>query len=338
MNLNISEGLEEGSLTIKVLTSNSVISTLLTDEKFQGKVIQPQTNGSKLLAEHGLAILIEINNNNEKQSFLLDTGGPKSTIINNAKSLGVELSEIDKLVLSHGHVDHYGGFMEVLPKLKEGCEVILSPHAYEQNMILIPKADNDFYTPEDLSEKYRDLRKQDAFILEMKLPPLRKALVNKLVEENNLKLIEIDEPITLTPGLITSGPIEIFDKDEISKGFYLMKGRKEFLENTFRDEIALLINIKNEGLVIISGCGHAGIVNTIKHAKKITGIDTIYAVIGGFHKEWEAAEDIKTSIQYIMDLNPEIVCGMHCTGFEFNKYISDYDPYVNGIAGTEFHL
>ncbi|MFW9882670.1 MAG: MBL fold metallo-hydrolase, partial [Candidatus Thorarchaeota archaeon] len=102
--------------------------------------------------------------------------------------------------------------------------------------------------------------------------------------------------------------------------------------------ISIYINVKDKGLVVITGCGHTGIVNTIKHGQKLTGIDKIYAIIGGFHKEWEKTKDIEESIRFIESLNPEITCGMHCTGFEFNKIMSRHPSHTFGIVGTEFHL
>ncbi|MCK4480959.1 MAG: MBL fold metallo-hydrolase, partial [Candidatus Lokiarchaeota archaeon] len=204
--------------------------------------------------------------------------------------------------------------------------------------ILVPKSGQAFYSPEVLTEKFRDLQKENKFLLNIKLPSMNKSIIENLVNQNNLEIIEINKPIKLTSGITTSGEIEIFDEKELTKGFYLMKSRKEFEKNTFRDEISIYINVKDKGLVVITGCGHTGIVNTIKHGQKLTGINKIYALIGGFHKEWEKTEDIEESVRFIEGLNPEITCGMHCTGFEFNKIMSRHPSHTFGIVGTEFHL
>lgn len=338
MSIDISDGIESGNLTIRILTTNTVISTLLTDEKFEGKIIQPHTNGSKYLAEHGLAMSIEIKQGEEIRKYLLDAGGLKNSIIMNVEAMGLDFKDYNKLILSHGHVDHYGGLMNVLPKLKEGCEIMLTPNSYNQNIILVPKSGQAFYSPEVLTEKFRDLQKENKFLLNIKLPSMNKSIIENLVNQNNLKIIEINKPIKLTSEITTSGEIEIFDEKELTKGIYLMKSRKEFEKNTFRDEISIYINVKDKGLVVITGCGHTGIVNTIKHGQKLTGINKIYALIGGFHKEWEKTEDIEESVRFIEGLNPEITCGMHCTGFEFNKIMSRHPSHTFGIVGTEFHL
>ena len=338
MSIDISVGIDSGNLTIKVLTTNTTLSTLLTDDKFEGKVIQPHTNASKYLAEHGLALSIEIKQGEETKKYLLDAGGPKNSIISNAEAMSIDFKDYDKLILSHGHVDHFGGLMSVLPKLKEGCEIILTPNSFNQNTILVPKANQEFYSPEELTERFRELQKESAFIFNIKLPSMNRTLIENIVTQNKLKIVETQKPIKLTEGITTSGEIEIFDENELTKGIYLMKSRKEFEKNTFRDEISIYINVKDKGLVVISGCGHTGIINTIKHGQKLTGIDKIYAVIGGFHKEWEKTEDIEESVRFIEGLNPEITCCMHCTGFEFNKIMSRHPSHTFGIVGTEFHL
>jgi len=228
--------------------------------------------------------------------------------------------------------------MNVLPKLKDSCELIMTPSSYNQNIILVPKSGQSFYSPEVLTEKFLVLQKEKKFIYNIKLPSMNKSIIENLANQNNLKIVETNKPIKLSSGITTSGEIEIFDEKELTKGLYLMKSRKEFEKNTFRDEISIYINIKDKGLVVITGCGHTGIVNTIKHGQKLTGINKIYAVIGGFHKEWEKIEDIEDSVRFIEGVNPEITCGMHCTGFEFNKIMSRHPSHTLGIVGTEFHL
>ena len=98
------------------------------------------------------------------------------------------------------------------------------------------------------------------------------------------------------------------------------------------------LTITLAALVVLTGCGHCGIMNTIKHAQKLTGINKIYAVIGGFHEEWNPTEIIEKKVQYFEEINPEIICGMHCTGFEFNKLMAQHPSHTLGVTGTEFNL
>lgn len=335
MRIDISDGVD--GVQIKVLTTNSTSITLLPDPKFEGKVVQPTTSANRVSAEHGLAMSITIMDGDEKHLFLLDVGGLMETVIENSKQLGVKLGEVEKVILSHGHFDHFGSFPKVIPLLKEGCEFYLSPICYEQNHVVFkhPGGEIDL---NDFPASIRKIKKEGNLIAHRKLPPLNKNLLTNLAEQNNLKIIETMEPVKLHKGIATSGTIELFDENETSKGFYLPKSKKEFEKHTFKDETSIYINIKDKGLIIVTGCGHTGIINTIKHAQKLTGINKIYAVIGGFHKEYETPENIEKAAKFIGDLNPDVICGMHCTGFGFNKLMSEHPSHTLGIVGTEFNL
>ena len=179
---------------------------------------------------------------------------------------------------------------------------------------------------------------KNQFAISRKLPLLSRTMITNLTNKHGIKLIETNEPVKLYEGIITSGEIELNDQNESTPGIYIMKSRKEFTEHTFRDETSVYINVKDKGLVVITGCGHCGIINTIKHAQKITGINKIYAVIGGFHEEWNSEELIEKKVDYIESLNPSIISGMHCTGFNFNKVMARHPSHTIGVTGTEFHL
>lgn len=337
MSVDISESIESGKITLKVLTTNTVSITMLTEKKFKGKVIQPGPFANRAVGEHGLSMSIKIEDEGESHLFLLDTGGLAQAIIENSKHLGINLNDVEKLIISHGHFDHYGGLAAVAPLLKERTEIILNPRCFEQNYIAMSKTGEEI-PAEDLGQNLRQLEKEGKFRMNRKLPLFNKNMVNGLINQNELKLIESNTPIKLYNGITTSGEIELFDVAEITKGFYIQKSRKEFEKHLFKDETAIYINIKDKGLVILTGCGHCGILNTIKHAQKLTGIDKIYAVIGGFHEEWNPIEVIEKKVKYFEEINPEIICGMHCTGFEFNKIMSRHPSHTLGIVGTEFHL
>jgi metal-dependent hydrolase (beta-lactamase superfamily II) len=117
MSIDVSDGIESGNLIIRILTTNTTLLTLLTEEKFKGKVIQPQSEGIKYIGEHGLSMSIEIKQGETVRKFLLDAGGPRNSIIQNAEAMGIDLKDFEKLILSHGHIDHYGGLIQVIPRL-----------------------------------------------------------------------------------------------------------------------------------------------------------------------------------------------------------------------------
>ncbi|MFX1442212.1 MAG: MBL fold metallo-hydrolase [Promethearchaeota archaeon] len=337
MSVDITEGIGSGKVTIKVITTNTVSITVLTEKKFGGKVIQPEAKANRAVGEHGLSMSIEIEGEGSSHLFLFDTGGLSQAIIENGKQLGLKLNDVEKLIISHGHFDHWGGLTAVIPLLKEGTEIILNPKCFEQNYAAISKTGEEI-PAEELSANLKQLEKEGKLRMSRKLPLFNKNMVNDLADKHNLKLIETNTPTKLYNGITTSGEIELFDDDEVTKNLYIQKSRKEFEKHLFRDETSIYINIKDKGLVVLTGCGHCGILNTIKHAQKLTGIDKIYAVIGGFHEEWNPIEKIEKKVKYFEELNPEIICGMHCTGFEFNKLMSRHPSHTLGVSGTEFHL
>jgi len=334
---NFSNSIESGKVNLKVLTNNLTSITILTEEKFNGKVIQPMLTANRVVGEHGLSVAIEIQDNDSNHLFLMDTGSLTQSIFENSKQLGVDLTQVEKLILSHGHFDHFGGLLSLIPQLREGTEFIFNPKCYEQTVIIMQERGKEL-SEEELSLGLKELEKEGKIRGSKKLPLLNKKMIMDLAEQNNIKMVETNKPMELYKGIITSGEIELFSPDEVTKNIYLQKGRKEFEPHTFRDETALYFNIKDKGLVVLTGCGHCGIQNTIKHGQKLTGIDKVYAVIGGFHEEWNPIEKIKEKVKYFEEINPEIICGMHCTGFNFNKFMSDHPAHTLGVVGTEFHL
>ena len=337
MGIDISDGIESGKVIVKVLSTNETSLTLLTEDKFNGKVIQPGANANRARGEHGLALSISVTDNDTKHLFILDTVGLSQAICNNSEQLGVNLTEVEKFILSHGHFDHFGGISAVFPQFSKGTEIYVNPLCFSQNYIAVMKSGEEI-PANVLGESLRSLSKEGKLSINKKLPLLSRNMIINLVDQYGLKLIETNEPQSLYKGIVTSGEIELFDKNERTKGIYIQKGRSEFVDHYFKDETSIYINVKDKGLVVITGCGHCGIKNIIKHGQKLTGIDKIYALIGGFHEEWNPIEIVEDKVKHIEALNPEITCGMHCTGFTFNKLMSRHKSHTLGIVGTEFHL
>jgi len=333
----LSNTLESGKVTIRVLTTNSTSITVLTEDKFKGKVVQPMANANRVVGEHGLSMSIEIIEGDVIHTYLIDTGSLTQSIFENSKQLGVDLSQVEKVILTHGYFDHFGGLPNLIPQLNEGTEIIINPNCFMQNVIIMSN-NGEPIPEEELSLGLRQLQKDGKVKMSKKLPLLNRNIIFDLANQHKIKIIESEKPIEIHNGIITSGEIELFDKDEATKNIYIQKNKKDFEKHSFRDETAIYLNVKDKGIVVITGCGHCGIKNIIKHGQKLTGTDEVYAVIGGFHEEWNPIEVIKEKVKFFESLNPEIICGMHCTGFKFNKFMSDHPAHTLGIVGTEFHL
>ncbi|MFX1586680.1 MAG: MBL fold metallo-hydrolase [Promethearchaeota archaeon] len=331
------DAIESGKITLKVLTTNEISITKLTEDRFNGKVIQPGKSVSRAIAEHGFAMSIDIVDNEEKHLYLLDTGGLTDAIIENTKQFNINLKNIEKLVISHGHFDHFGGLPKLIPELQEGTKLYINPDCFQQFFAAVTKTGEEL-PADELATSIKTLEKEGKLKLSGKLPLFSKNVVQNLADQHKIEIIETKEPVELYKGIMTSGEIELFDENELTKGIYIMKSRKEFEKHYFRDETSIYFNIKDKGLVVLTGCGHCGIINTIKHGQKLTGVDKVYAVIGGFHEEWNPIEKIEQKIKYFEDINPEIICGMHCTGFNFNNLMSKHPAHTLGMVGTVFHL
>ncbi len=329
--------IESGKIIVKVVASNRTSMTLPTDKKYKGKVIQPRHDSFGTISEHGIAMIIKILEGDSTHIILFDTAGYMQTVIHNLIQFKIKFKEIEKLIISHGHLDHFGALIPIIHKMKEGSEVYISPLSLTKGYYA-GTVSGDELSPNDFGSSFKKLKKEGKLQFFRRTGRINRNIVYIHAKENNVKIIETTEPEKLYEGIITSGEIEIFEETELPKGLYLGVSKTEYKKHTYREEIAVYINIKDKGLVVITGCSHTGLINIIKHGQKLTGIDKIYALIGGFHKEMDSSENIEKIVSYIEELDPEITCGMHCTGFEFNRIMHRHPSHVMGIIGTEFHL
>jgi 7,8-dihydropterin-6-yl-methyl-4-(beta-D-ribofuranosyl)aminobenzene 5'-phosphate synthase len=243
-------------------------------------LIENHVHDEFLTAEHGLSIYIET----KKRNILFDTG-QTGNFIKNSIILGIDISKVDDLVISHGHYDHTGGLHEFI-KINKKAAI----HIKEESFF----------------EKYRS-NKND-FI---GIPFDRKIFGNRLniTEET----IQITEDVFIIP------KINIYNDNDLHYDKMLIKRNTGFFPDDFADEQFLVL--KNKGKIsIISGCSHNGITNIVETAKNIFNqpIDT---VIGGFHLMKESDESIKFITAYFENLNPRLIAVSHCTGVEKYSYL-----------------
>ncbi len=236
---------------------------------------------SNLLAEWGLSILVETDGMN----ILLDTGQSISAS-HNADILGVDLGKIDKIVLSHGHYDHTGGLRQVLRKMRKKVEIIAHPDVWEI--------------------KYA--RRQGQGDRYIGVPFQRQELEN-LGARFNLTT----QSVKITDNIMTTGEVPMitgFEKIEASHYIKEATGEKP---DEIMDDQAIIINTE-QGLVVVTGCAHRGVVNTIYHAQKITGVKTVHTVVGGSHLLDSSEELVWQTIAALQDLGVQKLGLCHCTG------------------------
>ena len=245
-----------------------------------------------LIAKHGLSLLVEGERDNEKISMLMDTGPSADILLHNIKVLGEDLSKVRLVFISHGHYDHTGGLLGVIKYINKKALVIAHPKIFDMKLKIDP-------------------------ILEYIGSPFKQSEV----EASGGVILLVKNSVKLANGIITSGEIEKNTVYEEVKNFWTVE-EEIFKEDIMQDDQALIINVKGKGLVIVSGCAHSGIINTIRQAKKVTGIDDIYAILGGFHLNKADKKRILFTTEELLKIDPKIVGPCHCTGTDaINQFV-----------------
>ncbi len=239
----------------------------------------------ELTAKHGLSLFIELKAGGHTTNLLMDTGPPADIVLQNAQKLDIDLRKVDSIVLSHGHYDHTGGLLGVLKHIGKKVPVIAHPEALEPKFAVRKKRLKKAGIPFQVS----GLEKSNG-ILTLKRGPTSKA-----------------------PGIWVSGEIKRASPFEKVKGFKTVR-RGKLVKDYMPDDQALFVKVKGKGLVVVTGCAHAGLINTIKQAQKVTGSSGVYAAVGGFHLAGASAGRISATIEELQKAGVKVVMPCHCTG------------------------
>jgi len=288
-----------------------------------------------LLAEHGFSVLIQLEDSESK--ILWDAGVSRVALMENFRRMKLDVASIEKIALSHGHLDHYAAMtdllveMDLLPQDKEWDASVKAEEIKEWiEGSRIPIVAH----PAAFRERWG--QKDDDTLVGPFLPP-----PDQEWQAVGAKIVLSEEPHQLAPGCWTTGyiPRKSFEKTGRSKKLRYRKG-SNFVPDDLEDDQAIVINIEGKGLIILSGCAHSGIVNTIMYASEFFNIDRIYAVIGGFHLARASDDEIKQTIEYIRSIEPSLVIPSHCTGFRAISRFSQEmpDEFIEGVVGTTYLL
>jgi 7,8-dihydropterin-6-yl-methyl-4-(beta-D-ribofuranosyl)aminobenzene 5'-phosphate synthase len=259
------------------------------------------------LAEWGLSMLIEA----DGQKILFDTGAGIAAL-HNAQLLDIDLAAVDKIILSHGHHDHTGGLRDILKVMGKKVEVIAHPDIW--------------------ASKYGRLGKNPAHFAGV---PFSRELLEDLGAHFNLTR----KPVHLTGSFLTTGEIPMLSSyEKIDSGLFDKK-TGEMLPDELKDDLALVIDTEY-GLVVILGCAHRGIINTLRHARKLTGKELIYAAIGGTHLLNASEDRLQKTAAELHEMGVQYLGVSHCTGFEASSYLSQEfgKGFFLNNAGTQLNL
>ncbi len=268
--------------------------------------LSENTANHGFIAEWGLSILIEV----DGTRILMDSGWGFSAVYN-AQLLGIDLDTIDTIVLSHGHRDHTGGLRDILRRKKNQVNVIAHPDMW--------------------ASKYSRLNAQDEF----SGTPFRQESLESLGARFNLS----KEPVQIGEHVMTSGEIPMLVSYENIEDNLFVKQGAALHPDPVADDLALIVQT-DYGLVVIVGCAHHGIVNTLRHAQKLTGQELVYAVIGGTHLYRASAERITKTIDDLKEIGIQKLGVSHCTGFFASSRLAGEfpDAFFLNNAGMRFTL
>lgn len=267
---------------------------------------------NSVLAEHGFSTLVTIFSGETSHRVLFDFGFSEHGAAFNADALGVDLSGVEVLVLSHGHSDHLGGLQQLVERVgRRGIQLVLHPAAFR----------NPRYVK--LTEK-----------MKIQMPPFTREAVGNM----GITVVETREPYSLLDGfLLFLGEIPRttgFEKGMLN-AYYEENG--EAKQDPIEDDTAIVANIKGKGLMILSGCAHSGIINTVRHAQKVTGIEKVFSVMGGFHLTGpDYAAIIEPTTDALKEIRPRHVVPAHCTGRKAMMHMEKemQDEFLLNMAGT----
>mgnify|MGYP003402938528 CR=1 FL=1 len=269
-----------------------------------------------LVAEHGFSALVTVRRGEHSHTLLFDTGVSPRGMADNMERLDVDAADIETVVLSHGHFDHAGGF-DGLARLRgrSGLPLTLHPLVWTRRRLALPG---------------RPV---------WELPTLRRSSL----EAEGFEVIERRQPSLLLGGsVLITGEVDRTTDFEQGMPFHEAKRDGQWEPDPLIvDDQALVVHVRGRGLVVLTGCGHAGAVNIARHAMRLTGVDRLHGLLGGFHLTGPGFEPIiEPTVAALTDLAPDVIVPAHCTGWRAQHRMASALPeaFVPNAVGTSFVL
>lgn len=305
------------SVQVRLVMDNAIDLLMAGSEVARRLPLGPNPFGHPLpIAEHGFSALIVVRQGHKTGTVLFDTGVSRTGILYNLDAMEINAQDIQAIVLSHGHADHAMGLPGLLDRLgPRQLPLVLHPDAYLERRLVLPSGEA------------------------LHLPPPKKSDLQR----ENIEIVEEIGPSMLVDELILiSGEVARITPYET--GFAPHQARRHGAwepDPLIMDDQCAIVNVRDKGLVIVTGCGHAGIVNTIRNAQALTGVEAVYAVIGGFHLTGALFEPhIAATVADLRALGPRYVMPGHCTGWAATHQIARAMPeaFIANSVGTTLLL
>lgn len=259
-------------------------------------LVDNTASGRGLLGEHGLSFLIET-----KSSRLLFDTGQGLALLHNAQQLGIDLKDLDAIVISHGHDDHTGGLPGLLQQAN-GTTLFLHPDA--------------------IAPKYSSRGAIGAPIQD--------------IQNSHQPIVWTQNPTEVVPEIWATGPIPRRHPLEDTGGLFWSDAHHSKTDDLWDDQALYIETL--EGLVVIFGCAHAGVINTLNYITNLTGQNQFYAVLGGMHLVHASQKRIQVTLEYLRKYDVQVVGANHCTGPKAISILRQElgDRCVDARVGTQF--
>lgn len=300
-------------LALQVVVDAATFGPFLPNQALPGLRVERTSGGGgarmsrqSLMAEFGLSILARSKRGSETRQVIVDFGYSPEVLANNIALLGIDPGEIDAAVLSHGHLDHYGGF----------AGLFADDTAEDRKLPLIVGGEETFC---------------ERIAMIGNPPPVMGALDRAELARAGLQARIAPDPLVLAGHAFTTGiiPLQGFERAAIPTQMRpgvgcdlsrLSPGKRNVaqLADDGEHELATCYAVKNLGLVVIASCSHRGVLNSVRHAQAVSGISKVHAVVGGFHLVRPRTEDeARRTVAEFARIDPTYIVPMHCTGEVF---------------------
>jgi 7,8-dihydropterin-6-yl-methyl-4-(beta-D-ribofuranosyl)aminobenzene 5'-phosphate synthase len=269
-----------------------------------------------LRAEHGFSALVTIHRGAQQHHILFDTGMSPDGMVANLRRLDIDPLDIEVIVLSHGHFDHTTGLDGYVRAVgRANVPVLIHPAFWSRRRIAIPGRD-----PIELPSTSR-----------------------RALDDAGFDVIEQERPSFLFQGsVLITGEVPRTTAFERGMQFHEARhGDHWEPDPLILDDQALLVNVAGRGLVVLTGCGHSGVVNIARYAHRLTGIDHLHALIGGFHLNGPLFEPvIGPTCDALAELSPDVIVPAHCTGWKATHALAARfpDAFIQNSVGTRYDL
>lgn len=285
-----------------------------------------------LHSEHGLSLHLESLRGSEKRNLLLDFGFTPSALFNNLEILKIDTGMLDALILSHGHFDHFGGFVPLLKRDRPQMCKDLALYAGGEDTfcyrwIQLPNGQRVSFGVLDR----RDLAAANVRLVMAEKPAVIEGhafstgVIPRAGFEKVLPATRVEIGVREGAGCEASH----FSKEE-------QDGKIVF--DQFYGEHATCFHVKDRGLVVISSCGHVGLINSIRQAQAVSGIQKVHAAVGGFHLSPAPEPYIAQTVQALKEIDPDYIIPMHCSGAGFIRMVQRELPgkLIISYTGTRY--